>query len=162
MNNSVKPLARREGLVVQELKGEVLVYDLTTNKAHCLNESAANIWKNCDGTQTIGEIARSFKKNAGRPVDEDFVWLAIEQLNGLDLLEQELKPDFRGRTRREVLRKIGLASVIALPIISSLVAPQAAQAGFSCNVGASCVTSADCDAGCTQGCQGGPPGVCTQ
>lgn len=162
MNSSFKPLARRQSLVVQELGGEVLVYDLRTNKAHCLNESAAKVWRNCDGAHTLGDIARSFTEEAGKPFSEDFVRLAIGQLSDLDLLEREYKTDVRGQTRREILRKIGLASVIALPVISSLVAPQAAQAGFSCNVGASCTTSADCDAGCTQGCQGGPPGVCTQ
>lgn len=42
MNNSQqRPLARSEGLVIQEMPDEVLVYDLETNKAHCLNETAA-------------------------------------------------------------------------------------------------------------------------
>jgi hypothetical protein len=32
-----KPLARKEGLVIQELPDEVLVYDLDRDRAHCLN-----------------------------------------------------------------------------------------------------------------------------
>ncbi len=140
MSNLVKPIARKEGLVVQELNDEVLVYDLETNKAHCLNESAAAVWRNCDGGHSISDIAKKFVEKSGNIVDEDFVWLAIDQLNELNLLEQELKPNFQGQTRREVLRKIGLVSVISLPIIASLVAPSSILAGTSC----SCMSSGDC------------------
>ena len=46
---NVKPLARKEGLVIQELPVEVLVYDLDRDKAHCLNETAAMVWRKCNG-----------------------------------------------------------------------------------------------------------------
>ncbi len=146
MSNSVKPIARKEGLVIQELNDEVLVYDLETNKAHCLNESAATVWKNCDGAHSISEIAKKFIEKSGNKVNEDFVWLAIDQLNELNLLEQELKPNFHGQTRREVLRKIGLASIIALPIVSMLAFPNSSFA-------ATCGTSLceDSPAQCTGG-----------
>ena len=49
MNNSQVPVARKQGLVVQEMPDEVLIYDLDTNKAHCLNQTAAFVWKSCDG-----------------------------------------------------------------------------------------------------------------
>ena len=41
MKNPLNPIARSNGLVVQEMPDEVLVYDLDSNKAHCLNETAA-------------------------------------------------------------------------------------------------------------------------
>lgn len=149
MNNSVKPIARKEGLVIQELNNEILIYDLETNKAHCLNESAAIVWKNCDGGQSIDDIAKQFIEKSGNKVNEDFVWLAIDQLNDLNLLEEELTPKFKGQSRREVLRKIGLASIIALPIISSLVAPKAAFAAISCNVNTPCPNMNECTTGCS-------------
>ena len=31
------PVARQKDLIVRELSDEVLVYDLNTDKAHCLN-----------------------------------------------------------------------------------------------------------------------------
>ncbi|HZH35571.1 MAG TPA: hypothetical protein VEX64_12070 [Pyrinomonadaceae bacterium] len=37
------PKARENDLVVQELKDEVLIYDLKINKAYCLNETSAAI-----------------------------------------------------------------------------------------------------------------------
>ena len=41
MNSSQIPVARKEGLVIQETSNEVLVYDLTINKAFCLNQTSA-------------------------------------------------------------------------------------------------------------------------
>lgn len=34
------PAVRHEGLIVQELSDEVLIYDLDRDKAHCLNPTA--------------------------------------------------------------------------------------------------------------------------
>jgi hypothetical protein len=49
MNGIHKPEARKDGLVIQDLPEEILVYDLNTNKAHCLNQTAAYVWQACDG-----------------------------------------------------------------------------------------------------------------
>ena len=145
MNETQKPLARRQDLVIQEMTDEVLVYDLQTNKAHCLNETAAAIWKSCDGTNTIGDIARSLGKNT----DEDLVWLALDQLDEKNLLDAD-KADkapakFAGQTRREVIKKVGLAAIVALPIVTSLVAPTVASAGSVCaNPGCTCTLGTTC------------------
>ena len=140
MNNSQCPIARKNGLVVQEVPDEVLVYDLETNKAHCLNQSAAMIWKSCDGNTSVSEIAKLVENQAGGKVTEDFVWLAIDQLSENNLLEKEISSRFEGTSRREVIKKIGLASVIAIPVIASLVAPQSAMAASSC----ACTGPIDC------------------
>ena len=63
MNNPNNPIARQNGLVVQEMPDEVLVYDLDTNKAHCLNGSAALVWKSCDGNNTVADIVKQFESN---------------------------------------------------------------------------------------------------
>jgi hypothetical protein len=133
MNNSQRPIARKSGLVVQEVPDEVLVYDLETNKAHCLNKSAAMIWRSCDGNNSVSEIAELVETQAGGKVTEDFVWLAIDQLSENNLLESQIAPNFKGQSRREVIKRIGLASMIAIPVIASLVAPQSALAAQSCN-----------------------------
>lgn len=135
MNNSNYPQIRRNGLVVQEMPDEVLVYDLNTNKAHCLNESAATVFHACDGTNSISDIVLSFERN-GNKVTEDFVWLAIDGLNENGLLEAGTASRFAGQSRRDVLKKIGFASVIAIPVIASLVAPRNALASNSCTCAA--------------------------
>ena len=82
MNNSQqRPVARKEGLVIQEMPDEVLAYDLKTNKAHCLNHTAAFVWRTCDGKNSVADITKLFGNQAGTPVQEDLVWLAIDQLN---------------------------------------------------------------------------------
>lgn len=140
MNNSFNPKARESGLVVQEAQDEVLVYDLDSNKAHCLNESAAFVWRSCDGTNSVSDIVREFESTSRGKVTEDFVWLAIDQLNENGLLASVGERPFAGRSRRDVLKKIGLASMVALPIVASLVTPQSAMAAASC----ACVNPANC------------------
>jgi hypothetical protein len=136
MNNPNNPMARSAGLVVQEMPDEVLVYDLDTNKAHCLNQSAARVWRACDGDTSIADIVRQFDGK----VTEDFIWLAIDQLGEKGLLQNEMAPRFAGQSRRQVLKTIGLASVVALPVIASLVAPSSALASTTCQ----CTTNATC------------------
>lgn len=133
-------MARQNGLVVQEMPDEVLVYDLDTNKAHCLNQSAALVWKSCDGTNSVGDIVRQFESTGGGKVTEDFVWLAIDQLNENGLLDGKVAPRFAGQSRRQVLKTIGLASMVALPVIASLVAPKSALGAASCT----CQSDANC------------------
>jgi len=146
MKSSQVPAARKEGLVVQETAQEVLVYDLKTNKAHCLNQTAALVWKSCDGSNSIPEITRLFEKETGTAVNEDLIWLAIDQLHEKELLETAPSLNLAGRSRREVLKKIGLATVVALPVVASLTAPTSALASSSCacvNPGG-CITQTTC------------------
>lgn len=140
MKNPQNPIARNNGLVIQEMPDEVLVYDLDSNKAHCLNETAAFVWKSCDGNNSVADIVREFEANAGNRVSEDFVWLAIDQLHENGLMEAGTETRFAGQSRRDVLKKIGLASMVALPVIASLVTPQSALAAGSCG----CVNPAAC------------------
>jgi hypothetical protein len=158
MNSSRNPLARKEGLVVQEMPEEVLVYDTNTNKAHCLNKTAAFVWKSCDGSHSINDIAGLMQKEFGANVPDDLVWLAIDQLGKDDLLESAEEAPVSGLSRREVIRRVGIASVIALPVVASLVAPSSALAAVSCG----CINAAACatQTGCASlvNCNGG--GVC--
>jgi hypothetical protein len=154
MNNPQFPNARKAGLVVQDVPNEVLVYDLDTNKAHCLNETAALVWKSCDGKTSVTDIATMVGKQAGAKVSDDLVWLAIDQLNENNLLETEMAPAFAGQSRRDAIKKIGLASVIALPIVASLVAPKSALGAISClcSVGDfECVDQTTCPDICDEG-----------
>ena len=138
--NDNYPQARHNDLVVQDMPGEVLVYDLSTNKAHCLNETSASVWRSCDGTNSIADIAKVLERNSGGKVSDDLVWLAIDQLNEKGLLQAGTTSPFAGQSRRDVLKKIGLASVIAIPVIASLVAPPNALASLSCQ----CLVNSDC------------------
>jgi hypothetical protein len=149
---------------------ELLVYDLDSNKAHCLNQTAAFVWKSCDGQTSVTDIASLYHAQSGGKMSEDLVWLAIDQLNENNLLESEIKSAFAGQSRREVLKKIGFASVVALPVIASLVAPKNAFALSSCGCTAigtdndpvNCGPSNGCqpNCSCTGVCQSAPAGAC--
>ena len=168
MNNLQKHTARKEGLVIQEMPDEVLVFDLETNKAHCLNETAAFVWKACDGKNSVADITKLFGNKSGTSVPEDLVWLALDQLKKENLIENkdEIVVNYNGMSRREVIRKVGLASVVALPLISSLVAPTAvsaqtcpAQTATNIPVGCPCPNSLHCASGnCVSGTCAAAPG----
>jgi hypothetical protein len=149
MNNSEKPVARKEGLVIQEMPGEVLVYDMQTNKAHCLNETAAFVWRNCTGEKTVDEMVEQFARETGAAVESDLIWLAMDQLSERNLLETSVPARFAGESRRAVLKKIGFASMAALPVIASMAAPTAVMA-----VGCSGIRNGN--AGECTGCEGAP------
>jgi len=144
------PMARTTDVVVQTLGKEVLIYDLDTNKAYNLNETSAAVFKACDGKTSVSEISFLLSKQLKSPVTEDFVWLALDGLKKENLIENEVEISmpFEGLSRREAIRKVGLASMIALPVISSLIAPTAAHAQSGGAIGAACTTNANCASAC--------------
>lgn len=154
------PKARQEGLVIQQLEDEVLVYDNERFKAHCLNQTAALVWQHCDGKNTTRDIALELEKKAGSPVGEEVVWLALGQLGRSRLLtERVVAPAGKaGISRREVIRRVGIAAAVALPVVTSIVAPKAAQAANCLPQGSSCTTAVQC---CSNLCPGAPTGTCS-
>lgn len=124
------PLARKENIVIQELNDEVLIYDLILNEAFCLNETSGIIWQMCDGTKTVAEISQAVGKKFDTNISEGFVWLALEQLKKEKLIDSQLTPptEFAGMTRREIIRKVGFASMVALPVVASVIAPTSVNA----------------------------------
>jgi hypothetical protein len=150
MEKEIKPLSRRDNLVVQEVKDEILIYDLNAAKAFCLNKTSALVWQACDGSKSIGEIGESVGKKLKSVVSEDIVWLALEQLKKDNLLENkdEITGKFAGVSRREAIRKIGLGSAVALPIVASLVVPTSTMAQSSLLApGVICTADAQCQSG---------------
>lgn len=138
------PEARKEGLVVQHLSDEVLIYDQRRHKGHCLNQTAALVWKHCDGKTSASEIAHLLEEELKTPVKEEVVWLALEQLGKTHLLSNQVTLAQAGITRREVMKRIGLAAAVSLPVVMSITAPTAVQAATCRPSGQSCTTSTEC------------------
>lgn len=155
VNAERMPRARREGLIIEDLPTEVLVYDSARDKAHCLNQTAALVWKYCDGKTTVSKIARQLERdlNAAK-VDEKMVWYALDQLSRDHLLEESFVPPslLGGLTRRQMVRTLGIAAVIAVPVVTSIIVPTAKAATSCISTGQSCTTSAQC---CSGICSGG-------
>jgi hypothetical protein len=112
--------------------GETLVYDLQRHRAHCLNAPAAFVFKYCDGTRSVRQLATGLAQETGAPVDVECVWLALEALDRARLLrEPVVRPPRAGRlSRREVVRRLGVA--VLLPAVTSILAPTPAQAAATC------------------------------
>jgi hypothetical protein len=120
------PKARTEDIVVQESSGELLIYDLTTKRALALNEPAKAVYRACDGKTSIEEIVSRAN------LTTDAVYLAIDKLNTENLIENGYRSPLAGLSRREVMKRVGLSSLAAIPVIMAIDTPAAAQTG-SCN-----------------------------
>ncbi|MBC8032047.1 MAG: PqqD family protein [Pyrinomonadaceae bacterium] len=154
------PQARRSGLIVKEVDGETLIYDRELNKAHCLNQTAASVWKYCDGETTMSEATIALARDLGTSVDEELVRYAVDQFSRDNLLEKVTVPPafvIAGMNRRQLVRTLGLAAVVAIPVVTSIVAPTPAQAASPLPNGSACTESAQCQ---SNFCNGAPNGVC--
>ena len=164
------PIARRDDLVVQELRDEVLVYDLNTHKAHCLNTAAAMVLKYADGETSVPALAATLSRELSVAVDEAFVWIALDELQKHRLLQNTVRRAGRPRISRRDALKWAMASAAALPLVTSIAAPAAAQTvscvpdnGPSCtrkpngnNEAGICTASSECCSCCCQTDVGNP------
>lgn len=153
------PRARSVDVVIQKLDREILIYDLKTDKAYSLNETSAIVYQSCDGETSFDDL------RSGHRFTDDLIFLALDELKRENLIEADkaLVSPLAGMSRREAIRRAGLGTMIALPLISSLTAPTAAHAqsaDFVCSE-TSCIcgfpsgdatstscTSEDCGVGC--------------
>lgn len=114
-SGALLPKARSEGIITKEVDGELLIYDRARDQAHCLNETAAAVWKRCDGQSGVQEIGEHLARSRGQkavgstekaessestpdtqhPVcssfvtaDTQLVWLALDKLRRSHLLEE--------------------------------------------------------------------------
>jgi hypothetical protein len=141
MTTNPMPKAKTAHLIVREIDDETLVYDMGRHAATCLNEFAAKVWRRCDGTTSVADIADALGE------DERAVWLALHQLTKSQLLTEAiaLPPDMRtGKTRRQIAGQLGLGAAVAA--VSSIVMTTAAHA--SCRgFGVPCTNDSQCCSG---------------
>jgi hypothetical protein len=130
----MKPAVRRTGLVVRELPDETIVYDLDRHQAHCLNRTAATVFRGADGTRDVAELGELLGGGADREERESAARAALDQLAAAHLLEPVLpSPDpVESPSRRAVLRRAGLGAALLLPAVASVLAPTPAEAAATC------------------------------
>lgn len=156
--HSQPPRLRADGLVIHELPDELLVYDKVSDLAHCLNQTAAFVWRACDGQRTPEEIARKLTTQLAVAVPEDVVLIALAQLEEIHLLEQRetIPTSVAGMSRRQVTRSLGLTAAVALPLVTSILAPTPALAATCIAPGQSCSPVQLCCTSCNPAAPGGP------
>jgi hypothetical protein len=126
----MKPAARREGLLLRELPDELLVYDTEENRAHCLNRTAADVFRFADGMRDVDEIARLVAPGARAAEGRALVRLALDRLGEAGLVDAA--PASPPPSRRELLRRAALGTATLLPAVASMVAPTPAEAAATC------------------------------
>lgn len=138
--NRQLPWARNQEIILQELNNELLIYDLQTNTAYTLNQTSKIVYQACDGNTKFDELKRTYQ------FTDDLIFFTLNELNKKNLLENYSAANFAGLTRREVIQKVGLGSFVALPLITSVVAPTAvnAQSGGLLPNGAACTSGGQC------------------
>ena len=137
----------RSELIAKETDGELLLYDLERNQAHCLNHTAARIWKYCDGETTLAAACASLSRELNATCDQKLVSYALQQFANNNLLEENIElPGFitGDMNRRRLVRALGLGAVIALPVVTTILAPTPAQAATLLPPGTPCATSVQC------------------
>jgi hypothetical protein len=138
-NHRSAPKAKRRDLLVEKAGKELVVYDLERVRAHCLNEAATQIWHLCNGNRTAEQIAARMTMDLDTPSRLIVVRDTIARLERLGLVE-DADPNVLRMSRRELTRKIGIgiAAGLALPLITSIVAPSPANAASCGRTGADC------------------------
>src|SRR5690242_12747596 len=135
-----------QNVIVQDVFGELLVYDLQRDIVRRLNRVAAAIWKQCDGQKNVAEIARAVAPQFERQVDEQAVLLALHRFRRAQLLAgpaPEMAPATKA-SRREWIKRIGIA---ALPLVTSMAVPTSAQAASCLPLGQPCSSNSQCCSG---------------
>ena len=157
---NILPRMRQSDLVIKEFENEILIYDLILNKAFALNQTSMIVYRACDGKTSFDEL------KGQHDLTDEIIFLALDQLQKLNLIaeNQLYTSPFQGMKRREVIKRIGLSSMIMLPLISSIIAPNAVNAasGAPAALGASCSGGQACTSGTCKPCFGCiSPGVNT-
>jgi len=124
---SVGPRARTNRLVTRDVGDELLVYDLERHKAYCLNRVAMQVFRHCDGETTIPEMALRVGNALGMPVDDQAVRLGLVRLDKAHLLAGPVG-QIPHSSRRDMLRTLGRAAVVVVPLVTALTVPTSAQA----------------------------------
>lgn len=126
-------MARTQGLLTEEVDGELLAYDRETDTAWRLNSSAAFVWRSCDGTRTLEDLRTALAAEVGADVAEDVVLIALDELAERGMIESgyEQRDEVSVRlSRRRFFRRAG-AVAAAVPVVYSMSVASAAAAAHS-------------------------------
>jgi len=136
---------QKSSLIVRELGEETLVYDLATHRASCLNRGAAEVFRACNGRRSVAAIATLAGKRLGHQVTAAYVQVALDRLSRSGLVESA--PQIASKRRRETLKRLAAAAVV-LPAITTVLAPEPAQAQTCLGNMEACSMSSQCCSGC--------------
>jgi hypothetical protein len=125
-----RPIARTEGLLVESVGDETVIYDTAAREAHCLKSLAGAVFTYADGSRSAADIAELAAYRLGTPVTEAEVADAIAQLHTASLLDTGpvVARNGNGLSRRDALKRFGAVAGVAAatPLIATVSASAAA------------------------------------
>jgi len=128
------PKSRQDGLLIDHVGDETIVYDEERQQAHSLNRAARIVWEGSDGHRSVGELAALLGEALHIEANDSIVEYALDELARVHLLENG--PDGGEQvSRRDALRRLSFAgaAAVALPVVLSLAAPTPAMAASGQN-----------------------------
>jgi len=122
--------ARSEGVLVKHVNGEIVVYDLDAHRAHRLDPTASRVFALCDGTREAAAITALSACRGEEPIEEAMVEIALDELLAAGLVVGDVPRRAADPSRRALLQRLGIGAgaALVLPLVTSIVAPRAANA----------------------------------
>jgi hypothetical protein len=106
-----------------------MLFDPSSKKTYCLNQSAATVWQNSDGRTSIEQLANLVATQTGTPADVRVVEFALLQLNEDGLMIEIAPPTTEDANlgRRQFFKRLGWAAalLVAVPLVTTVKAPKA-------------------------------------
>lgn len=167
------PASRSDGLLVEQVGKETVVFDVEANEAHCLKGLASVVFTHADGKTKAEDLAAIAERELGEQVSFAQVQEAIAQLESVSLLDTPLLVR-DGLSRRDVIKRAGVigAAASSVPLITSVLTPASALATNSsipsgcsgCGQNKDCASNHCCQSNagksCNQGCCVGANNSC--
>lgn len=125
--NARLPVARTEGLIVEQVGPETVVFDEDSSQAHGLNPLAAAVFAGSDGRTSLTQLAEFASDRLGEPVDVEQVQDALVQLDELGLMASAPNVISRRAMLRKTAAGAAVGAAFATPLVTSILTPAYAQ-----------------------------------
>ncbi len=120
------PLARTDGIVIEEIDDGLIVFDRASDTAHWLDPAAAMVWKLSDG-RGVSEIAQTCAKSEVEVAD------VLLRLEGLGLMVEQGGSGISRRIAFKKAAKVGGTAVAGVAVISTVIVPNALATSSVCD-----------------------------
>lgn len=145
---AVPAAARSEGLLIERVDDETVIYDLESKEAHCLGVLAAQVFDLCDGRRKHDAIAAEAERRLATTVTTDDVADAVAQLEERRLLDTPFLIHEGGISRRDALRRgvfaTALITTIGVPVATAAATAQIPTGCTGCGQNKDCVSGHCC------------------
>jgi len=130
---------KQKALIASRIGDELLLYDQQTSTAHCLNGIAGEMWAACNRESSATEVTEALRSR-WPDLEKELVWASLSQMADAGLLDERTdQGTISSRSRRQLIRKLGITAAAVLPIVvTSLSIPPPAAAASCGTLGSLC------------------------